>query len=93
MVFELVTGDFLFEPRAGRDYSRDEDHLAQMIELLGHIPRHVSMNGRHSREYFNREGRLRHISRLNLWPLERVLMEKYDVDPAEVSSSCFRRVV
>ena len=30
MVFELVTGDFLFEPKAGRDYSRDEDHLAQV---------------------------------------------------------------
>jgi hypothetical protein len=29
MVFELATGDFLFEPKAGRDYSRDEDHMAQ----------------------------------------------------------------
>ena len=23
-VFELATGDYLFEPKAGRDYSRDE---------------------------------------------------------------------
>jgi serine/threonine protein kinase len=30
MVFELATGDFLFEPKAGREYSRDEDHLAQV---------------------------------------------------------------
>ena len=30
MVFELATGDFLFEPKAGRDYSRDEDHMAQV---------------------------------------------------------------
>lgn len=30
MVFELVTGDFLFEPKSGREYSRDEDHLAQV---------------------------------------------------------------
>ncbi|KDD71236.1 hypothetical protein H632_c5487p0, partial [Helicosporidium sp. ATCC 50920] len=42
MIFELVTGDFLFEPKAGRDFSRDEDHLAQMIELLDRIPRRVA---------------------------------------------------
>ena len=57
MVFELVTGDFLFEPKVGRDYSRDEDHLAQMIELLERIPRSVATSGRYAREYFTREGR------------------------------------
>lgn len=84
LVFELATGDFLFEPRAGRDYSRDEDHLAQMLELLGRPPRGAAATGRHAREFFNREGRLRHIRRLNEWPLERVLGEKYRMPPAEV---------
>ncbi len=41
MVFELATGDFLFEPRTGPDYDRDEDHLALMMELLGRMPRQV----------------------------------------------------
>lgn len=30
MVFELATGDFLFEPKQGHGYTRDEDHLAQV---------------------------------------------------------------
>ena len=38
MAFELATGDFLFEPHAGASYSKDEDHLAHMTELLGEIP-------------------------------------------------------
>lgn len=84
MVFELTTGDFLFEPRAGRDYSRDEDHLAQMIELLGRMPRSVATGGRYSRDFCNRDGQLRHIQRLNFWPLERVLEEKYGLKRAEV---------
>lgn len=84
MVFELVTGDFLFEPRAGKDYNRDEDHLAQMIELLGRIPRSIATGGKHSREYFTRDGRLRHIHRLNIWPMEKVLMEKYRLHASEV---------
>jgi serine/threonine-protein kinase SRPK3 len=42
MLFELVTGDLLFDPRSGRDYSRDEDHLALVIELLGRLPKHMA---------------------------------------------------
>ena len=41
MIFELVTGDLLFDPRSGEGYERDEDHLAQFIELLGRMPRKV----------------------------------------------------
>ena len=225
MIFELATGDFLFEPKAGRDYSRDEDHMAQvgalrllrcaalccaarcgalcaglcraarlaavgccavcrssvgafhapclpccprqrlcavvprlqpavlgaspfvvlfaqpacaqMIELLDHIPRSVATTGRYAREVrgptrcggatnaqlpgaaaaspacaaahhgarsrpqacrdtraaplappsqqvFTREGRLRHIHRLNYWPMEKVLGEKYKFQEQEV---------
>jgi serine/threonine-protein kinase SRPK3 len=84
MIFELVTGDFMFEPRAAREYTRDEDHLAQMVELLGKIPRSVATTGKHARDYFTREGQLRHIHRLNFWPIDKVLIEKYKIDPAEV---------
>lgn len=41
VVFELVTGDFLFEPKSGPGWDRDEDHVALMIELLGKMPRRV----------------------------------------------------
>lgn len=41
VVFELVTGDFLFEPKSGPGWDRDEDHVALMIELLGKMPRKV----------------------------------------------------
>lgn len=34
-VFELVTGDYLFEPKKGRNFTKNEDHLALITELLG----------------------------------------------------------
>lgn len=43
MVFELVTGDLMFDPRSGNGYDRDEDHLAQFLELLGRAPRKVGV--------------------------------------------------
>ena len=54
--FELATGDYLFEPHSGEDYSRDEDHLAHIIELLGPIPKHIALGGKYSREFFNKKG-------------------------------------
>lgn len=45
VVFELVTGDFLFEPKSGPGWDRDEDHVALMIELLGKMPRKVRDKG------------------------------------------------
>ncbi|KAI3523346.1 hypothetical protein L1887_01408 [Cichorium endivia] len=76
--FELATGDVLFDPHSGENYDRDEDHLALMMELLGMMPRKIALGGRYSREFFNRHGDLRHIRRLRFWPLNKVLMEKYE---------------
>jgi serine/threonine-protein kinase SRPK3 len=38
MIFEMLTGDFLFEPRKGPTFSKNDDHLAQIQELLGRFP-------------------------------------------------------
>ncbi|XP_027347264.1 SRSF protein kinase 2-like [Abrus precatorius] len=76
--FELATGDVLFDPHSGENYDRDEDHLALMMELLGMMPHKIALGGRYSREFFNRHGDLRHISNLRCWPMDKVLMEKYN---------------
>ncbi|CAI5494943.1 unnamed protein product [Closterium sp. Naga37s-1] len=86
LIFELVTGDVLFDPRSGHDFDRDEDHLALMMELIGRIPKKIALGGKYSRDFFSRNGELRHIRRLKFWPLERVLTEKYDLPPAEATS-------
>lgn len=57
--FELATGDYLFEPHSGEDYSRDEDHLAHIIELLGDIPKNIASSGKYSRVLFNKKGTFR----------------------------------
>ncbi|CDP07004.1 unnamed protein product [Coffea canephora] len=83
--FELATGDVLFDPHSGDSYDRDEDHLALMMELLGMMPRKIALGGRYSREFFNRFGDLRHIRRLRFWPLNKVLMEKYEFSEQEAT--------
>ncbi|KAK7392535.1 hypothetical protein VNO78_20978 [Psophocarpus tetragonolobus] len=83
--FELATGDVLFDPHSGDNFDRDEDHLALMMELLGMMPRKIALGGRYSRDFFNRYGDLRHIRRLRFWPLNKVLVEKYDFSEKDAS--------
>ncbi|KAI8887251.1 kinase-like protein [Backusella circina FSU 941] len=77
MIFELLTGSYLFDPQKGSRFNRDDDHLAQIIELMGPMNRSFALSGKNSREYFNHGGELRHISRLKYWNLEQVLYDKH----------------
>jgi serine/threonine-protein kinase SRPK3 len=85
LVFELATGDLLFDPRAGKDYERDDDHLALVSELCGRVPRRVWSAGKRGKEFFNRAGELRRIRKLRFWPLDAVLREKYGFSKEEAS--------
>ncbi|XP_065314012.1 SRSF protein kinase 3-like isoform X2 [Gordionus sp. m RMFG-2023] len=85
MAFELATGDYLFEAHSGKDYSRDEDHIALIIELLGHIPSSIALGGKYSKELFNKQGRLKRITNLRPYSLFDLLTNKYDWD-----STCAR---
>ncbi|KAK7052096.1 kinase-like domain-containing protein [Favolaschia claudopus] len=85
VLFELLTGgDYLFDPApaprgaGGRPkYTKDDDHLAQIIELLGEVPEHVRKSGRWTGEFFDSKGKLLHIPNLRPWPLTAVLHDKY----------------
>jgi len=78
VTFELLTGgDYLFDPASGSRYSKDDDHIAQIIELMGDFPKSLAFSGKYSPDFFNRKGELRHIQKLRFWPLSSVLHEKY----------------
>ncbi|KRY11112.1 SRSF protein kinase 1 [Trichinella patagoniensis] len=86
MAFELATGEFLFEPKTSDNYSRDEDHLAHIIELLGPIPRNVLSRGLYTRSYFTRSGALKRIRNLRPWGLKDILITKYEWAEEEAES-------
>jgi serine/threonine protein kinase len=78
VIFELLTAEYLFDPQGqGELFTKDDDHMAQIIELLGDFPLEVKMGGKYSRELFDHSGALRYIRTLKPWPLKRVMVEKY----------------
>lgn len=78
LVFELLTGDFLFDPQESEYIDRDEDHLALIVELLQtqqQVPACLYAKGANA--YINSQGLLRHINHLKFWDLKSVLQQKY----------------
>lgn len=58
VVFELLTAEYLFDPHGqGELFTKDDDHMAQIIELMGDFPLEAKMGGRYSRELFDHTGR------------------------------------
>ncbi|CAE7344878.1 SRPK2, partial [Symbiodinium pilosum] len=86
MFFELATGDYLFDPKKGEDWNREEDHLALIAELLGDLPtKEFALSGKYSKDFFTGAAKLKHIKKLKMWPLQGVLHEKYRWGEADAS--------
>lgn len=90
MAFELITGEYLFDPQEARDpesgallYEREEDLLALQQELLGPIPLPLATKGKKFGQLMTETGLLRRIPALKFWKLEDVLVDKYCVKREE----------
>ncbi|NWU70947.1 SRPK kinase, partial [Pterocles burchelli] len=64
LAFEMATGERLFDPQPGKYFSRDDDHVARIIELLGRIPPQIAFSWNKSTKFFSRPGALLRLSRL-----------------------------
>ncbi|XP_077180947.1 SRSF protein kinase 3-like [Paroedura picta] len=77
LAFELATGERLFEPQAGRYFSRDDDHVARIIELLGRIPPQAAFFWKQASGFFSRKSALLRLSRISSYDLYHLLTDKY----------------
>ena len=83
MVFEMLTNTFLFKPRKGEDYGKNEDHLALMIETLGKIPKNLALSGKKSRKFFNKNGQLIRIKNIKEYRIKDILMHDFSFEEKE----------
>jgi len=84
MVFELITGDFLFNPRPGDDYKKNDDHLALFMEMLGPMPKKFAMQGNMFDHYFGKNPKtnkyvFRRIHDLKSVDLKKILIYRYQL--------------
>lgn len=88
MLFEMLTGEFLFDPKKDKNLKKSEDHIALMMELLNKFPRNYSTIGTNSKKYVDENGNLKKIKNLNFMNLKDLLTHYHGVkeDEAEALS-------
>ena len=92
MVYELITGDFLLDPKK---YTKDEDqmdiiHVAMFIELLGPVPIEIASPPNNSAiylsKYFDEDGKFMHNYKLKGRSLQKELCTFLSLPEAHLAS-------
>uniref|UniRef100_U3KE34 non-specific serine/threonine protein kinase n=1 Tax=Ficedula albicollis TaxID=59894 RepID=U3KE34_FICAL len=86
LAFEMATGERLFDPQPGKYFSRDDDHVACIIELLGRIPPEIVFSWNKSTKFFSKPGALLRLSRLFPRSLPGILVDRHGWTPREAAA-------
>ncbi|KAJ3434344.1 hypothetical protein M0812_19824 [Anaeramoeba flamelloides] len=78
MIFELLTGEVLFQPISDDPHLQDEEHLALMISLLGEMPPDFLLTGKHSKLLTDQNGNLLHFKNISSNPLKKRLIKSHN---------------
>jgi len=76
MMYEMLTGDLLFQPRKTEGWSKNDDHLAQIQELVGSFHPHFIARSPKRNKYFEKSGKMRRMPALCHFPLAIVQNQK-----------------
>eukprot|EP01012_Entosiphon_sulcatum_P047836 TRINITY_DN6540_c2_g1_i4.p2 TRINITY_DN6540_c2_g1~~TRINITY_DN6540_c2_g1_i4.p2 ORF type:complete len:133 (-),score=35.31 TRINITY_DN6540_c2_g1_i4:74-472(-) len=82
IVFELITGDFLFDPKTEKTLDKDVYHLALFQQILGDIPKPIALGGKYAAKFFTKRGEFRH-RKLQPCQLEQVFVHNYGLPPRD----------
>jgi serine/threonine protein kinase len=83
MIFETLTGEFLFDPKKDANFKKSEDHLALMMELLNKFPKNYLASGTNYRRFADGNGNLKKIQSLNFMCLKDLLTHYHKVKEEE----------
>ena len=86
IVYELITGDFLFNPVIGEDFCKNDSHLCKFIEICGKMPKNFVERGVYWKKYFNKNGKLKRIKDIRHLSLKNILVKKHHIKENEAQS-------
>ena len=86
IIYELITGDFLFNPESGPNFCKNDSHLAKFIEICGKMPRNFIERGENWRKYFDRNGKLKRIGEIPHINLKNILVQKHKLKENEAQA-------
>ena len=83
IIFELVTGDFLFNPISSEYFCKNDSHLAKFMEVCGKMPKNFVERGAYWKKYFTKDGKLKRMGDIKHIILKNLLVQKYHIKENE----------
>jgi serine/threonine protein kinase len=78
-IYEILTGDILFDPEKDDSYSRDFHHIYWFYEICGDIPKWMIEKSDRKKEFFNKNGKFL-ANKPETWDIKEVIKEEKQID-------------
>ena len=78
-IYEILTGDILFNPEKDGSYSRDFHHIYWFYEICGDIPKWMIEKSDRKKEFFNKNGNFL-AKKPETWNIKEVIKEEKKID-------------
>lgn len=79
IIYELFTGDYLFDvDKNQKTIEKDREHLHQMYEILGKIPRNMALDCDFTEDLFDNKGRILKHKNCEYTSLKEILISDFD---------------
>jgi serine/threonine-protein kinase SRPK3 len=78
-IYEILTGDILFDPEKDGSYSRDFHHIYWFYEICGDIPKWMIEKSERKKEFFNKNGKFI-ANRPETWNIKEVIKEEKQIE-------------
>jgi len=76
MLYELLTGEILFDPDKKKRFNRDRHHLYDIQQILGMIPKTMIENSSNKSIFFRNNGLIKGKNKIEYKPLSNLLINK-----------------
>lgn len=86
MLFEMLTGEFLFDPRKNQQFSKSTDHLRLMMEMLNRFPKEYSTVGTQSKKFVDAAGNFKKVAEINFKTMKEILVKRYRARPEQAEA-------
>ena len=86
IIYELITGEFLFMPISGDDFCKNDSHLCKFMEICGKMPKNFVERGLVSKKYFDKNGKLKRIKEVRHLSLKNILVKKHYIKENEAQA-------
>lgn len=78
-IYEILTGDILFDPEKDDTYSRDFHHIYWFYEICGDIPKWMIEKSDKKKDFFNKNGKFL-ANKPETWNIKEVIKEDKQID-------------